>query len=188
MRLLALYLLFSTAAASFAHAQSHSGDVGGGQHGSVLNSHSSDGNTSAAAHAGQRADLNASDTDKSRSVAMAGFPSFSDRGECGGNEGSAQAGAAGAFFGLSFGSSSTEDCEVRKNIATLAEMATSGLIPWAEARLMIRKALTGLKGFDSYEYVTTNEGGVRLTVLRPKAVAAPAKRLSVLERREAANW
>jgi len=84
-------------------------------------------------------------------AASAAMPDFSDRGECSGDEGSAQAGGQGYFFGFSFGSGETYDCEVRNNIGAVHDLVRSGLLSVDEARFLVLNALPTLKGFDVYE-------------------------------------
>lgn len=182
MPFLVIALVFLFATASTAQPVSHSGPVdASGSHGSVVNSHSSDGNTSSAAHAGQSSRVSVSDDDTTRTIAAAAFPAFSNRGDCGGPEGSAQGGAAGAFFGFSFGSGNAHDCEIRNNLATLHELVQAGFLSEAEGALLARRAVLSLTGFEGLEYVTETSGSFTVVKLREKPTK---RRLSILEERE----
>lgn len=178
LTVLALSLLLSTSAL----AQSHSGPVDASDaRGSVVNSHSSDGNQSAAAHAGQSSSITVAGDDSGDTLFAASFPYFSQRGDCSGSEGSAQGGAAGAFFGFSFGSGNATDCEIRNNLAVLSELVFTGMLTESEARYLARSAILQLEGFKGHEYVTERNGRVTVTTIRRKA---EERRLNVLERRE----
>jgi len=144
--------ILSMALSSGAFAQdfgNHSGPVAGGNHGSVVNSHSSDGNTSAAAHAGQQVIVRSDDD--TRVVSGAAMPAFSDRGPCGGAEGSAQAGGFGGFLGFSWGSSGTFDCELRYNLEVITHAYHSGLLQRSEVEGLYRHAISQMTGFDGMQ-------------------------------------
>ena len=90
---------------------------------------------------------NHSRSDMDGYAASAAMPAFSDRGECSGAEGSAQAGGGGFFAGFSFGDAETYDCEVRKNVGTVVDLVRSGLLTPQEARNAFGPALSTLLGF-----------------------------------------
>lgn len=166
-------LLASFFLARLADAQTfgnHSGPVDVDAHGSVVNSHSSDGNTSAAAHAGQSmtgGDVDVITNSRTRILSGAPMPDFSPRGECSGSEGSAQAGTAGTFFGFSFGSTDNDPCHVREDLLTLATLAEHGFISEAAMRELTWQAIPKLRAWSDMMMVVEEGEHYRIVKFVP---------------------
>jgi hypothetical protein len=79
------------------------------------------------------------------------MPAFSSRGPCGGAEGSAQAGGFGGFFGFSWGSSGTFDCEMRYNVEVITYGYHMGLLERSETSGLLRHAISQMTGFENLQ-------------------------------------